>query len=304
MRSARALQPAQHAAPESLEVLGIAARGLENGLVAHRRRAGLVGGQREPEHVHAQRTSHDDLEHRGHAHVGDAERTQRRHLGRGLEAGAEHARVDALLHGDAKVVGHAARDGAQVGGVRLVHVHEGALNVAQAVPLGERVAPGEVDLVREDAQAHVRLAGHGARRAGEDDVAAAQMVRMTHERGHLGGGVALIEVDAPGVDHHGDVVDRAHGGLEAMPRHGARRGREAVDVLVVDASDRAHERPQMPQPAPEHDGDGVLHARLAGADGVLGDHADPLPREPVGKDAAARNKSSRVGSIVDESDAA
>ena len=129
-------------------------------------------------------------------------------------------------------------------------------------------------------------------------------MRVAHERGHLGGGVALVEVDAPGVDDHGNVVDRADRGLKAVTGHGTRGEREALDVAVVDAAHGAHEPRQVPEAAPQHDGDGVLDARLARSHGVLGDHADPLPREPLGKDALARNEPSGIRPIVDEADPA
>ena len=89
-----------------------------------------------------------------------------------------------------------------------------------------------------------------------------------------------------------------------MPGHGARREREALDVTVVDATHRAHEAAQVPEAAAQHDGDGMLHTRPARTHGLFGDHADPLPLEPLGEDALARDEPTGIRPIVDEADAA
>ena len=146
----------------------------------------------------------------------------------------------------------------------------------------------------------MRAARHGARGAREDDVAAAKTVGVTHQRGDLGGTEALVEVDATRVDHHRHVVNGANGCLEDVAAHGVCRGREALDVVVVDAPHGLDQTSQVPQARPQDDGDGILHRRLASLDDVLGDHADPLLLEPGGKCAVPGGERTGIGPIVDE----
>ena len=127
---------------------------------------------------------------------------------------------------------------------------------------------------------------------------------MAHERGHLGRGVALVQVDAPRVDDHGNLVDGADKRLEAVAFDGTRLRGEALDVVVVDAAHRLDQALQVPQARAQHDSDGVLDGRRAGLDDVFGDHADPLLLEQAGIHAVACRQLSGVGTIVDQPAAA
>ena len=81
---------------------------------------------------------------------------------------------------------------------------------------------------------------------------------MTNERGDLGSGVALVEVDASRIHDHRHTVDCADGGLEAMTGHRAGILGKALDVVVVDATHVLDETSQVSETGSEHDGDGML----------------------------------------------
>lgn len=145
-------------------------------------------------------------------------------------------------------------------------------------------------MVRDEAEAHVAAPGDGTRGAGEDDVAAPELVGVAHERGHLGPAVALVEVDAARVDDDRHAVERADRGLEPVAGDGARVGREPLDVLVRNAAHGLHEAGERTKAAAKHDGHRVLHARAAPLDDVLINHDDPLPLERPGAQPRARSR--------------
>ena len=166
--------------------------------------------------------------------------------------------------------------------------------------LDEGVGAREVEVVRDEAQAHVPAARDGAGGAGEDDVTAAKLVRMTHEGGHLGRTIALVEVDAARVDDDGHAVERADRGLEPVAGNGAGVCREPLDVLVRNATNGLHEPGKRAKPAAKHDGHRVLHARAAPLDDALINHDDPLPLERPGKKPRAAHESPCEAPIVDQ----
>ena len=146
--------------------------------------------------------------------------------------------------------------------------------------------------------------GDGTRGAGEDDVAAPELVGVAHERGHLGRAVALVEVDAARVDDDRHAVERADRGLEPVTGDGARVGREPLDVLVRNAAHGLHEAGERTKAAAKHDGHRVLHARAAPLDDVLINHDDPLPLERPGAQPRAAHESPCEAPIVDQAMAA
>ena len=78
----------------------------------------------------------------------------------------------------------------------------------------------------------MRVAANGSGRAGKDDVAAAKVMRVTHERADLLRAVALVEMDAPGIDHHRDLVDGADGHLKAVTRNGPGVNGKALQAIL------------------------------------------------------------------------
>lgn len=86
---------------------------------------------------------------------------------------------------------------------------------------------------------------------------------MPHERGHLQGVVTLVHVHATGIHHHGHAVELTHENREAMALHRDRLRGEPIDVAVRDVSHHANALTQRTQTAAQHDGERMLHGRLA-----------------------------------------
>ena len=127
---------------------------------------------------------------------------------------------------------------------------------------------------------------------------------MAHEGRDLGRAVALVQVDAPGVHDHGNIVNRADGGLELVAAYGAGLLGEPVDVMVVDAADGLNQLSKVTKARPQHDGDGMLDGRLAALDSVFRNHADTFFLEEARKHAVSLGQTSRICTIVNDSDPA
>ena len=137
-------------------------------------------------------------------------------FGGGFEAGTGGGQVDAFSEvAEALFDGGLAGELAQAKGIRLGHVKEaqaggGDGGEAGLVGAGERVPAHEVDVIGEkDELADAVTVLNAAGGVGEDDGADAEGAEHAHGEGDLGGGVALVGMDAALHDEDGFAAQRA-----------------------------------------------------------------------------------------------
>ena len=135
------------------------------GLASH------VGSEGDAEDVHAESVGHDSLADKGHARIGGSQASEHGNLGASLKARSEKASINALLEVDAVIRGNASGKTAQIGRVDIRHANEGRLDAGKVLVLDKGVRARKVEMVRDQAKAHMGTPCNGARRAGKDDVA-------------------------------------------------------------------------------------------------------------------------------------
>ena len=181
--------------------------------------AAKVGDDAHAEDADAAMVSHDDFGHGAHAYGVAAQCSVHLILCGGLEGGALHAHVHAILQADAPLACYLSCQTDEVQVVGLVHVGES--RAGGEVLAAQRVLGEEVDVVGDDHQvANLETGVHASCGVGYEECLDAQLVHHAHGEGHLLHRVALVVVEAALHGHDVYAAQLAEDELATVPLYG------------------------------------------------------------------------------------